>query len=223
MDRYVVTGFNEYYWHQWGVSWIASLKELAKFDENILVVDFGLSQITKNKLIEYGAYLLPGVGSDFRVGIFNAILDFSKKYPGIFAIWDADVYFQSNIIEIFGQAKNNLLITKNPGFYAGTHEHIQTLSKIQTLVSHIQNAHFFDCLKNYFPQLYLEVDDSWNFTDVAQNIDDKKVIHPTGDIKKMFNNQNIAFWERHKDIYNKYAGTYGVKRLLKFGCSSNKI
>jgi len=216
MDHYVVTGFDESYWNHWGESWIISLNELAKFDGNILVVDFGLTNSTKNKLVEMGAYILAGKPGNMRAETLRVIGDFSTRYPGIYAIWDADVYFQKPIDEIFELAKDQLVITDNIGFLAGHQRDLVWLCEAQEMVSFIYGDVFiFDYLKS-FPQKYLKINNTWNFTDVAKIIDDQKVIHPQGKIKLFLTAKNILFWERYQELYRKHVAKHiGIKLIKK--------
>lgn len=215
--NYVVTGFDEHYWNRWGISWIASLKELAKYQGTILVVDFGLPKPIKNELKELGAFLLPGKGSSHRVGILNAIGEFAAKYPGVFAIWDADVYFQSNIDEIFDLANHKILATEYPGFVACSHDQFVKIGNIQKLATSFNDS-FHNCL-SFFPDSYTKVDATWNYTQVAnlQELDHQKVIHPEGRIKALMIGKKIAFWERHPDIYERYtiSKPHSKSRLIK--------
>ena len=237
MENYIATGFNEIYWKRWGVSWIASLREFAEYKGDILVVNFGLSISTRKKLAELGVTILPGgYEANFRVGILNAISEFAEKHSGIFAVWDADVYFQDNIDEIFDLAKDQLVITDNVGFYAGTSKDLASFKEIQNLISFIQQEnHFAHEYLPYFPQAR-KIGNTWNFTEVTKLQDDgkftfnneiQKVIHPAGPIKDFLPGRKIAFWERHKDVFKKYSdGNYYTsnRRLVsKNDCTSENI
>lgn len=217
MDRYVVTGFDDGYWMNWGASWIISLKELAKFDENILVVDLGISQPVKKKLAELGAYVLHGNGNGKgRQGIFQSISEFAVKYPGIFAVWDADVYFQSPIDSIFDLAKDKIAITSNPGFYACHGSNFQWLKDLQDMNLFMrEDTFFYDILKTNFIHRRDIVDDTWNYTDVSKAaFSEQKVIHPSGKIKSLCHGKNVLFWERHKQLFDDNFATKHMGRKL---------
>lgn len=218
MDRYVVTGFDDNYWPSWGSSWILSLKEFAKFNDNILVVDLGLSQSAKAKLSDFGAYVLPAKGKG-RLGIFRTISDFAADYPGIFAVWDADVYFQKPIDEIFELARHKIAITENPGFYAVSGQSFPWLREMQDMLSFIfrNDIFFHESLKNHFLSCREIIDNTWNFIDVSRSLEDQKVIHPSGKIKSLLPGRDILFWERHKELFDAAFSTkhHMGRKLLK--------
>lgn len=217
MDHYVVTGFDEPYWNYWGESWIISLIELAKFDGNILIVDLGLSTSIKKKLTDFGAYFLPGETEcqNKRASILRSVTDFSIKYPGIYAVWDADVYFQKSVDEVFDLARDQIVITENTGFYAGQDKDLVWLRETQEMISSLYGEVFVcDFLKQSFPQKVSILDDTWNFTNVTSELDNQNVIHPTGRIKSLLTGKNILFWERHHELYEKHSVVKHMNRKL---------
>lgn len=202
MDRYVVTGFDDNYWPSWGSSWILSLKEFAKFKENILVVDLGLSSLTKHKLSKFGVYVLPAKGEG-QLGIFKTIIDFASNYSGIFAIWDVDVYFQKPIDDIFELAQHKITITENPGFYAASSLSFPWLNEMQDMLSFIfkNNTFFHESLKNNFLSCREIVEDTWNFVDIFNDFEEQKVINPRGK-SNSFLDKDVLFWDRYKELFN---------------------
>lgn len=215
MDHYVIAGVDESRWRYWGESWIISLKELAKYDENILIIDLGLSSTIKNKIAEFGGYVLPGKkDGNQQANILRAVTDFSVKYPGIFAIWDIDVYFQNPIEEIFNLASKQITLTSHDGFYAGSNIDFIWLREMQEMISFVRGDVFVgDYLKKYFPNKFIEVDNSWNYTEI-QELENQKVIHPLNEMKSLLTNKNVLFWERHKDLYNKHSVVNHITRKL---------
>jgi hypothetical protein len=212
MNNIVLTGFDENYWQQWGLSWIISLKEFAKFNGSIIVVGFNLSTTTVSKLAEFGVTLLTGEGKDIRVGTLNAIQKIQFENPCVVAFWDADVYFQEEIDEIFDLAKNQIVITNNAGFIAFPNEKYSDIKEMQDMVTFVEGVFVFDYLKHYGVNISI-IDDTWNYVDLPnlQEVDGKlgtdkvqKVIHPSGHIKTLLTGKNLTFWDRYKDIYNKY-------------------
>lgn len=238
MKNYVVTGFNEEYWNLWGASWLISLLEFAKYDPNlIVVVGFNLSANTKSKIIDTGVMLLPGVYSgDIRCDTMRAITDFAKKEVAIFAYWDADVYFQEDISEIFKIAKDDLVVSANrsPGFLAGPSYQWMCVQDVLNMMNFMNDkGSLHECLLNHFTKFIVKTNNTWNFTDIPhlKDVDGKlthkdqvqKVIHPTGQIKRTLNNKNIFFWERHKDLHQLVnRKKISVRKLMaKSGLNSN--
>jgi len=216
MKNYVVTGFDEAYWHLWGVSWLVSLREIAKHDpERIVIVGFGLSTNTKSKILETGAMLFTGISfGDIRSDTLRAIANFAKKESAVFAYWDADVSFQDDISEIFKIAKDDLVVSSNRshGFLVGPSYQWMCVQDILNIMSFMNDkGSFHECLINHFGKFLVKTDNTWNFTDIPhlKDVDGKltykgqiqKTVHPTGQIKRMLNNRNIFFWERHKELY----------------------
>jgi hypothetical protein len=240
MRKYVVTGFDERYWQTWGASWLISLKEMAHHDpDNVVVVGFELSQPTKTKLLESGVTLLagkpkwkrPSNAPSLRPEIFRCISDLAMGHfssePGIYAYWDADVFFQEDISEVFDLAKDNLVVTsnRNPGFLAGPHFQWSHLRDIQNIMSYFGDTNeVHSCLLGYFEKFVTYIDPTWNFTDIPRlkDVDDKltcdgkvqKAIHLSGPIKMFLPNRGLVFWERHKDLYQKFMKKKSSRKLV---------
>ena len=219
MKNYVVTGFNEPYWKQWGSSWLISLLEFAKFDpKQILITGFNLSLKTRKTIIQTGVSLICKDQSDnIRFDTIKSIIDLAIKEPAIFAYWDADAFFQEDISDIFKIAKNDLFVSSNlkHGFLVGpSHQwmYIQDVINFMSFFNDKSNLH--NCLTNHFKKIVFTTDDTWNFTDVGrlENHNSKlqfknttqKVIHPTGEIKRNLETKNILFWERHKELHKSF-------------------
>jgi hypothetical protein len=229
MENYIVTGFNEESWRLWGVSWLVSIKELAKFDtKKVIIVGFGLSFNTKNKITDTGATLLTGdFSTDIRNGTIKVITDLAKKSSAIFAYWDVDVFFQTDISEIFEIAKNDLVVSanKSKGFLAGPSNRWSHISNILNIMCFFDDKRdFYDCLISNFKNFIVEVDSTWNFTDIPhlKDVDGyltyknqiQKVIHPTEEIKNVLSNRNILFWERYKDLYQSMERKISLHNLV---------
>lgn len=219
MHKYVVTGFDERYWQTWGASWLISLKEIAKHDPDfIIVIGFELSPATKTKLLEAGVMLIPGKPTwNMRSEIFRCISELANGEPGIYAYWDADAFFQEDISEVFDLAKNNFIVSDNrsPGFLAGPYFQWTYLRDIQNIMSYFgdtSDVHL--CILNYFDKFITKIDSTWNFTDIPhlKDVDGKlsynnqvqKVIHLSGPIKMFLPNRDLVFWERYKDLFQKF-------------------
>lgn len=216
MGNYVVTGFNEKYWQLWGASWLISLKELAKHDvTQIAVVGFGLSSNTINKINDTGVVLFSGKSTGcIRNDVLRSIVDLARKESAIFAYWDADVFFQEDISEIFSLAQNDLVISSNKtqGFIAGPSHQWMLVHDILNMMNFLKDkGDFHDVLIRHFSNMIIELDNTWNFSDIPhlKDIEGKltykglvqKVIHPSGQIKKTLSNKGVLFWERHNDLY----------------------
>jgi hypothetical protein len=216
IKEYVVTGFDENYWYFWGSSWLASLREFSKQSpEQIIVVGFNLSENTKSKINDTGVSLFSGIYSgNIRYDTIQFITDLAKKENAIFAYWDADVFFQDDISEIFKIANNDLVVCSNlnQGFLAGPSHRWMFMSDILNIMSFFNDkSDPCNFLIKYHDDFITKIDNTWNFTDIPhlKDVDNKlsyknqlqKVIHPTGQIKIAVKNKNILFFERHKDLH----------------------
>jgi len=214
MFNYVITGFDEKYWKLWGESWIISLKELAEFDlSNTKIIGYDLSENTKQKILSFGVHFVESKSTkNFRFETIKTICKLFKDQEEInFAYWDADVYFQKNIDEIF-KSGNKLLATKNCGFIGGNSYSIKILDEILKIIElTAQEKYFNENLINYFSSLVQFVDSKYNFRNVK--IDDQFVIHPNR-IKDL-THRNVLFWEKHKTLYSKYTQKRSLVPNLK--------
>ena len=216
MKNYVVTGFSEEYWKLWGASWLVSLKELSKYDpEQIAIIGYDLSTSAKNKITDSGVMLFAGeTTGNIRNDTLRAIVDFAKKESAIFAYWDADVFFQEDISEIFSLAKDDLVISSNmtQGFIAGPPYQWMLVQDVLNMMDFLNDkGDFHHVLIRHFGNMITEVDDTWNFSDIAhlKDLEGKlaykghvqKVIHPAGQIKRTLVNKGIFFWEKYSDLY----------------------
>ena len=219
MNNYVVTGFDESYWQKWGISWLASLIYLAKHDvDQTIIFGYDLSSGTQKKITDAGVRLLPGKSSgNIRSDTLRAICKLASKEQGVYAYWDADVYFQEGISEIFKLANDDIVISSNQnhGFLAAPDYQWFYMNDLFNLISFVEDkASLHDCLFGSFSKIPVRVDNTWNFVDLPRlkNKDDvltykdkvQKVIHPSGHLKLLLTNRNILFWELHKELYNKF-------------------
>lgn len=221
----VFTGFNENYWHLWGISWLTSLQKIAQYKGEIFIVGFNLTEITQQKLVNAGVNLINStVDSNFRQNTLLEINKFAKNKEGVFVYWDADAYFQESIDEVFELAKNEFIITKNSnlGFIAGPSNQWRIFEKMNSTMNFFDDERdLFTSVLVYFDGLFNRVDDVWNFTNIG-NLRDvngklthkdeiQKVIHLSGFIKDCLDNKNILFKERYKEYNSLFK-----KKTLKF-------
>jgi hypothetical protein len=226
MNNYIVTGFDEAYWERWGASWLISLKEIANYNGEVIVVGFNLSQSTKNKLLEHKVNCIQGVYSgNYRNDIFKCIAEFAKTNCGKFVYWDADVYFQENIDDIFDLIHDDFLITANVGFLAGSSGRWTKILDIYSMFLLAKsNDDIFQCLVKHFSNFIFKIENCWNFADIP-NLKDlnkklvikdkiQKVIHPCGSVKNVLDGRNILFWEREKDLYRQFFEKKTSRKLV---------
>lgn len=228
----VFTGFNESYWANWGSSWIYSLREVAKYKGQIVVIDCGLSDSTRNKINEKEALIIknnePG---EIRLRVFNEISRYSKKNKGNFVYWDADAFFEQKIDQVFDEISDKLIIcsNKNCGFLGGPFYQwafLEDIMRFMSLTKEEKTSNsVIECLRKNFSKFLQQVSNKWNFTELYQ-ISEKKievdgikpaVIHPTGGLKVLLEHKNFLFHERKDEGYLKFLENKQInfRKLIK--------
>jgi hypothetical protein len=215
MDHYVVIGFDEEYL-RWGLSSLISLRKLARYQGKIIVAGIELTAATLSKIAELDAEIIGVPRSNCHRGsIFDLIVSLSASREGVFAYWDADVYFQDSIDEVFSQADQKFFATQRQGFLAGPHfqwGHLNKIKKMMSLVGDQPTGNsVFNILIRHYPKLVQPADETWNFVDIPQLKSDDlltykgevvKTIHPSGFIRGFTPNRNILFWERYRELFS---------------------
>jgi len=230
--NFVVTGFNELYWNKWGSSWILSLRRY--YQGHVLIVDCGLSNQTKTKLKDKNVLIIENIFSlkDIRTSTIKTLANYAKTNEGKYAYWDADVFFQEDIVEIFSIISDNFVISKNhnSGFIAAKSSLWERLVDINNFVNlackeQDFNETFLSLVKNFNKSID-EIEDTWNYTDISEisiqedkvKIKDeiKKVIHPSGNIKYALENKNFLFHERNKEEYENLIENKPISKKIVF-------
>jgi lipopolysaccharide biosynthesis glycosyltransferase len=216
--NFIITAINEKYWNPWGISWIASLRELAQTKYTPIIIDFGLKTSTANKIKEFGITIYQGKKkSTIRNDALATIAQLNKQVCGNFVYFDADVWFQDNIDQLFDQIDNRIIMSqnKNAGFVAGSKKSWQKYDIINSITNFTKDGEKIDCLMKHFDSDINFVNNIYNFINLP-NLKDEKgtlnfqgemplAIHPTGSLKKLATNRNILFHERYPDIFSEYS------------------
>lgn len=216
MQTYVATGFDDNLF-RYGISWIASLKELAKYDGKIIVVGFDLSNKNKDKVLSTGVRLIEEPPSDNIKRItYDHIIKIASEEDAVFAYWDAVVYFQKNITHVLQLAEKKFAACSS-GFLAGPSKYWTILKDLKNIASFLNiDCEYHAILLQHFSSLVQEVESSWNYYEPAR-LKDKAgvlcfrgepvhVIHVHNEIEKFVATKNILFWERHKKVFEHYMG-----------------
>jgi hypothetical protein len=234
MTNYVFTGLNEKYWAHFGSSWIYSLREVAQYKGEVVVIDFGLLDSSKNKLKEKEVKIIESKEEekeDIRRKTLQEIASFSKKNKGNFVYWDADVFFEGNIDQVFNEINDKIILTqnKNPGFVGGPYYQwafIEDTIRLMSLAKQkTSSTAVIECLNNHFGKFLNHVSNTWNFTDLTQ-IDTKKidvdgekpkVMHPTGVLKSLLENSGFLFHNRQNEGYLRFVENKSInfRKLIK--------
>lgn len=147
----IVVGFTQEYWEQWGVSWLATLKEFARFSGNVFFVVNGLSEITLQNLSKYGQVLHNDTINSLEIvkQIFS-LMNSEEKY----LFFDADVYFQDSFDELFSF---DVLLLSNKGLFGGTKAQIEGFLQFYKITQLVQSYAFAEVMKfygKYFPSSF---------------------------------------------------------------------
>lgn len=201
MSSFVVTGFNEEY-ANYGLSWLISLRNLAQYQGDITIFGYDLSTVTKATVRKFDVNLVEHPNC---INIRNDVLSKIKNVSGKIAFWDADVWFQDKIDEIFDI--DEIAVTESQGFfYASKWKFLGEIIEFST-----RNNLNLDFSKQ-FNYCCKTLDSTWNYTNIIDLKNNEtltsqnstvKVVHPSGKIKNHLDNLNILFWERHKELFLK--------------------
>ena len=226
--NFIITGLNEKYWNPWGISWISSLKELSQTSCKIIVMDFGLNNITEKKLNEMGVSVQKeNNSSNIRNATLSSIINLSKTLDGNIAYFDADCWFQENIDHVFDLIEDKMLIANNnnPGFLAGSHKSWQKFDTVNKITSLMKDENKVECMVKYFSSDVKLINDKFNcinLPDLKENNgllslqeQVQSVIHPTGILKKLALRKNLMFYERYPDIFKSYEISNKIKLSRK--------
>ena len=204
--NYVITTVSEKDFLKLGISWLSSLFDFSFYEDDIILIDFGLSDSTKKKLLNNGIIVLDNVNNC----LISSLKDFVLKNKGIYAYWDLSCVFQDNINEIFKICENKILYTKKNGFFAFDSKIFNLFYSIFELCSFLE----IDCdsFFEYYKESFL-LEDKWNCTNIGalNDIQTKLCFNNEIQIVLNYKNQhknllgkNLLFWERNKDCYEFY-------------------
>lgn len=215
--NYVVTALDQRYWSPWGISWIASLRELAQTKANLIVLDCGLRSEVIFKLKEERIRVISiPVTHSIRDSGVNIMAQLAVEQGGNWAFFDADCWFQRSIDDLWSHLNEKLVISvgANVGFVAGkAHAWAQYLNAQQCLAFLNENDGLINYMR-FFVHERQEISQTWNCTQVYRLKDVEgwlslgnepmNVIHPTGSFKSSAVNRNLLFQERYPDLFGQY-------------------
>lgn len=218
MQNRVFTCFDNSYFSVFGISWIASLRELGQFNGPILAALFEpLSSHTIKSLEEQNIHLIPCFNRPKTRESALQVLPFLE--PGSFIFWDIDGYFVKPIQPIFDKIQNNLLFSKNGGFIAGNAKSWQTLEDYNRLNDFCGFQRKLNVYK-YFPETVTIVDEMWNYCYPNRSLpNDVVFVHFAGEMKRissLFIAEDLFFANRYVDIYKKWESRFQISTNKKY-------
>ena len=244
MQRCIVTSFDKQYWQDWGASWVASLKELAKYKGKVIIINLGdLPFGALGRLKELGFNVIPAVRRFDRPPLdrFVTLGLYARDNPGYYAYWEADAYFQADVDGVFEGSRLACTIDRSnlpgnrfhAGFLSGPSPAWEVFGNFLTFAADFGNTSDQDILNDYcrcFGRLVDVADDHWNCTDLA-NLKWRdgfylgetlaKVVHPAGPFKQMSDGRQYLFSEKYKNLHDDWhawlimGNTTSARSILK--------
>ena len=219
MNNIVITGFDYNYFNIFGISWLASLRELGKYSGPVLVITFdNFSKNIVEKLSKENVFLTFCDKNKSRINTLKYFIDnILPEKNANYVYWDIDGYFEDCIEEVFSFSGNKLTFTnnKNTGFIIGNNIAWQEFKKYDGLLNLCSLQPSTD-LPNYFPNLFNYVDDKWNYCEPARLLNSNKLnkfVHFSGAIKSVAT-EELLFSTKYPEIYKEWKEKFIHKPVL---------
>ena len=148
-EFYIVTDCDDNAYNSMLVPFISSLKTLGEWNDKIAVVDLGLSEERKEKLIKIGIEIIPRANrlKTIMCDRFSSITEYFDGKDVYIISYDADVWFTSNINSI-----KNLL---NRDTFISSHD--------ATWQGFLTNCLSKDSNVEYFTSIYERIKDKYDY------------------------------------------------------------
>ena len=227
--NFVITGLNEKYWQLWGVSWVASLQEIAQTKAKPIIFNLGLSHHVVEYLKSINISVLDCQDKgDFRQSIIDSMVALSEEIKGNYLYFDADIWFQKNFDEVFDFLEDKVLFSENhnSGVIAAHSRAFDDYRIIRTICHATKENRAIYVAEQYFPKYFGTLSNVYNCVDLANLVDKEGVlthknlpvsaIHIVNVYKSLAMRHNLQFSERYPELYNKYLQafqTYSPKRF----------
>jgi len=213
MDK-VFTCFDNNYFNSYGISWLASLRELGKYTGPVYAASFEcLSTHIVEKLAKENFFVIDCHNKPkTRTSAFEV---FSLE-AGNFAYWDIDGYFLNSIESM--QIENKLLFTKDSGFVAGNLNSWKTVSEYNRLNNFCGFKQDLNVHK-YFPNSVDFLNSTWNHCTANRGIPaDTIFVHFAGEIKNISTatrDGDISFVVKYPEIHKAWTTKFHASTAKK--------
>jgi len=221
----VVTGMTERLWNPWGASWCLSLKNLAKTQAHVKVVDLGLTQLTRQKIQSLGFEVADG---ELRSGIRSSTL--SHVIPRIsegdrFCFFDFDVWFNGSVDSAFALLEEKVVVCQNldHGFLGLTKRSGRNLAAVGGLLEALGDSDTHKSIHENFDAFFTRVEDNYNVISLPDIEEREGVltylghvavgIHPTGLFKQTPSRRQLLFHERHRDMFDEHVSSRKIVHM----------
>lgn len=234
MEKYVVTGYTPSFWNNWGLSWLASLKESGTDAKVIIAYSGELPEAVHDALTVHGVILIPvasgGNEWDVRFQTWTAIAYHAGMHPGVYAFWDGDVFFQEDVSEIFELAAAKMVVCQNlnPGMIAAPGHvwnfFLDFYKAADGISPGIASVDVLGSFALHFSRLVSVLDNTWNFTSIptlklGEKLTHKdapvKVVHPTGHIKNLPEFRPFMYASRCPTVFERWGNLMTKKGVFR--------
>lgn len=104
--NYIVTAVDHRAWDSMLVPFIGSLRERGKWDQPLIVLDYGLSSVQREILHLHDIRIEAPLGvQTIYLDRFSSIARLAKRDGGTYYLYDADIWFAHPITDLMGWAK----------------------------------------------------------------------------------------------------------------------
>lgn len=236
--NFVVTGLTESYLNPWGLSWLASLQQIARTVATPVVMDLGLTENTVKLLRSHGVEVFKcKFIYDHRQSVVDAMVRMAQEIPGKYLYYDADTWFQTNFDEVFDRIDQKILFAEdsNFGFIAGNSEAWLNYQIVKELGSFIKDFKHLYAYRTFFSGWYSIVEHHYNFLQLASLEDSKGLlitekgpvptVHLTNIQRGLALEKKLFFNQRYPEIFEQYLENFCPKsnlnrRLVRPVCKS---
>lgn len=104
----VLTAFNQEEWDRFGITWLASLRDLAKYHGDVCIISDGLNEKVTRFLGTHNVRLVP-VERKFKEPKLNHFCTAMQAAGDLSAYWDHSFYFQADLGELFEIASDTIV------------------------------------------------------------------------------------------------------------------
>ena len=106
----VLTAFDQEAWNRLGVTWLASLRDLARYDGDVCVISDGLNERARRFLTANNVRMIPPAGK-FKTPRLDYLYTAMISAEGTVAYWENTSYFQTGLDELFTIAEKSTVLS----------------------------------------------------------------------------------------------------------------
>ena len=226
LNQFLISSFDESYFYRYGVSWIASLKEISNFKGVVVLIAFDFKNQKIIDVLKSNDLLVIQKDNvvEKREEVFDIISDLQEHSEGMYAYFDIDGYFDDNIQDLYDiDASDYLLVAgdSNMGFCAGKNDAWKFYKDYRKFENFLNfNRSLADFVE--YNKHIVQIDYVWNCTEPNRiPIETKaKFVHYSYSIKQTADDIaeiEFSFQKKYPEHFNKWQNIFfgQAKPLLK--------